>query len=46
MDMFVESIQQNKQPLIDGDEGYTSLEVILAALESAASGKAVRVLAK
>jgi len=46
MDMFVKSIQTGNQPLIDGMEGYKSLEVILAALESAASGKVVKVLAK
>jgi predicted dehydrogenase len=46
MDMFVDAIQNDKQPLIDGNEGYKSLEVILAAMESAASGKTVRVLAK
>lgn len=46
MDMYVESILSGKQPLIDGMEGYKSLEVILAAMESAASGKAVKVTAK
>jgi len=46
MNMFIDAIQTGKQPLIDGDEGYKSLEVILAAMESAASGKVVRVLAK
>ncbi|MBM7600034.1 putative dehydrogenase [Virgibacillus halotolerans] len=34
IDHFVESILQNKQPLIDGEEGKKSLEVILAAMES------------
>lgn len=46
MDMFIEAIQQNKQPLIDGDEGYKSLEVILASMESAATGKTVKVVGK
>lgn len=31
---FVESIFQNKEPLITGEEGMKSLEIILAALES------------
>jgi predicted dehydrogenase len=31
---FVESIVQNKEPLITGEEGMKSLEIILAALES------------
>jgi len=34
IDHFVESVLENKQPLIDGKEGKKSLEVILAALES------------
>ena len=34
IDHFVESILENKQPLIDGEEGKKSLEVILAAMES------------
>lgn len=31
---FIESILENKEPLINGEEGYKSLQVILAALES------------
>lgn len=31
---FVESIVQNKEPLISGEEGMKSLQIILAALES------------
>ncbi|WP_442598820.1 Gfo/Idh/MocA family protein [Neobacillus sp. D3-1R] len=31
---FVESILENKEPLITGEEGMKSLEIILAALES------------
>src|SRR5699024_4652625 len=34
IDHFVESILENKQPLIDGEEGKKSLEVILAAMQS------------
>lgn len=34
IDHFVESVLDNKQPLIDGEEGKKSLEIILAALES------------
>lgn len=34
IDHFVDSIIHNRQPLIDGEEGKKSLEVILAALES------------
>lgn len=42
MDMFVESIRKKKAPTIDGAEGYKSLAVILAALESSKSGKTVK----
>lgn len=34
IDHFVESIVQDKEPLINGEEGMKSLEVILAAIES------------
>ncbi|GGC83361.1 oxidoreductase [Thalassobacillus devorans] len=34
IDHFVESIVEDKQPLIDGEEGKRSLEIILAAVES------------
>lgn len=34
IDHFVESVLEDKQPLIDGEEGKKSLEVILAALKS------------
>ena len=37
IDHFVDSIIQNTEPLINGDEGKKSLEVILAALESSAN---------
>jgi len=34
IDHFVESIIENKEPLINGEEGMKSLQIILAALES------------
>ncbi|MDC3415990.1 Gfo/Idh/MocA family protein [Aquibacillus salsiterrae] len=40
---FVESILDNKKPLIDGDQGKQSLEVILAALESHEQKKNVQI---
>lgn len=43
MDMFVGSILGGKKPEIDGEEGYKSLEVVLAAIESAKTGKTVRI---
>lgn len=42
-DMFVKSILTGKKPLIDGEEGYRSLDVILAAIESAKTGKTVKI---
>ncbi|RSL35366.1 gfo/Idh/MocA family oxidoreductase [Salibacterium salarium] len=39
IDHFVESVVNDKQPLIDGYEGKLSLEVILKALESEETGK-------
>jgi UDP-N-acetylglucosamine 3-dehydrogenase len=38
---FVESIVQNKEPLITGEEGMKSLEIILAAIESQESKRIV-----
>ncbi|WP_173915538.1 Gfo/Idh/MocA family protein [Halobacillus sp. Marseille-Q1614] len=43
IDHFVESVLEDKQPLIDGEEGKRSLEVIIAALESSESGKITKV---
>ncbi|WP_082233284.1 Gfo/Idh/MocA family protein [Halobacillus massiliensis] len=43
IDHFVESVLEDKQPLIDGQEGMRSLEVIIAALESSESGKITKV---
>ncbi len=45
-DMFIRSIQTNTQPAIDGNEGYKSLDVILAAFESNASGKTIKLKAR
>lgn len=43
IDMFVDAIAHRRKPLIDGREGYRSLDVILAAIEAAKTGKTVRV---
>lgn len=43
MSAFIKSITTNTPPIIDGSEGYKSLAVICAALESAKTGKAQRV---
>jgi len=42
IDHFVDSIIQNTEPLINGEEGKKSLEVILAALESSATKKIIQ----
>ncbi|ADU30524.1 Gfo/Idh/MocA family protein [Evansella cellulosilytica] len=34
IDHFVESVLENKQPLIDGEEGMKSLQIILGAIKS------------
>ncbi|WP_163538027.1 Gfo/Idh/MocA family oxidoreductase [Gracilibacillus sp. YIM 98692] len=34
IDHFVDSVLNNSKPLIDGEEGYRSLKIILAALEA------------
>jgi UDP-N-acetylglucosamine 3-dehydrogenase len=38
---FVESILENKEPLITGEEGMKSLQIILAAIESQESKRIV-----
>ncbi|MCM4157718.1 Gfo/Idh/MocA family oxidoreductase [Gramella sp. AN32] len=38
---FVDCVQNNKQPLVTGEDGRTVLEVIFAAYESAGTGKKV-----
>jgi predicted dehydrogenase len=43
MGMFVAGIKANKAPPINGHEGFRSLQVILGALESAKTGKTVKI---
>lgn len=43
MQAFVASIVNKRPPIIDGLEGYKSLAVIIAAMESARKGKTMRV---
>ncbi|WP_018132134.1 Gfo/Idh/MocA family protein [Effusibacillus pohliae] len=43
IDAFIEHILTGTRPAISGEEGYKSLKVILAALESAETGRIVRV---
>jgi predicted dehydrogenase len=43
MEMFLDAIVRRKKPLIDGNEGYRSLDVILSAMEAARSGRTVRI---
>jgi UDP-N-acetylglucosamine 3-dehydrogenase len=40
-DVFVDSILANKEPSISGLEGFRSLDVVIAAFESSASGKRI-----
>ena len=40
---FTHSILTGKKPLIDGWEGYRSLDVILTAMESAKAGKTLKI---
>ncbi|RCW74848.1 Gfo/Idh/MocA family protein [Saliterribacillus persicus] len=40
---FVESIENNTKPLICGEEGYNSLKIILAALESNETKKTIAI---
>ncbi|MDS9472505.1 Gfo/Idh/MocA family protein [Sporosarcina pasteurii] len=42
IDHFVEAVLENKEPLIDGEEGKKSLEIILASLESMKTKKFTR----
>ncbi|MCZ0703879.1 putative dehydrogenase [Natronobacillus azotifigens] len=43
IDHFVSSIIHNTEPLIDGEEGMKSLNIILAAMESSETSKLVKV---
>lgn len=42
IDHFVEAVSTHTTPLIDGEEGKKSLEIILAAMESSQTGKNVK----
>jgi UDP-N-acetylglucosamine 3-dehydrogenase len=42
IDLFMDSIQAGKPPVISGEEGMKSLNVILACLESAETGRFVK----
>jgi predicted dehydrogenase len=43
VDTFAQCILKNKQPEINGSEGYKSLDVILTAIEAADQGKTLKV---
>jgi predicted dehydrogenase len=43
VETFTQCILKNKQPEIDGSEGYKSLDVILTAIEAAEQGKTLKV---
>lgn len=43
VDHFIEAIQGDRDPLITGEEGLRSLNIILAALESSETGKRVTI---
>lgn len=43
VDHFVDAIQNDRAPLITGEEGLKSLNIILAALESSETGKRVKI---
>jgi UDP-N-acetylglucosamine 3-dehydrogenase len=42
IDHFIDSVKDNKTPLITGEEGMKSLDVILAALESNEKGQIIK----
>ena len=42
-DAFTDSILKNKQPVVDGAEGYKSLDAILTAVEAAEQGRTLKV---
>jgi predicted dehydrogenase len=43
IDMFIDAINSGKKPEIDGNEGFMALRIVLACLESARTGKTVRI---
>ena len=43
IDSFTDCIRKKKKPSIDGDEGFRCLNVILAAIDAAKTGKTVKI---
>jgi predicted dehydrogenase len=43
IDSFIDSIINRKAPLISGEDGYKGLQVVLAAIQSSETGKAVKI---
>jgi len=43
IDSFTKSIRNRRKPLIDGTEGYRSLDVILSAMDAAQKGRTVKI---
>ena len=43
MDCFAESIVNNDEPLISGEEGFKALKIILACMESSEKGRKVSI---
>jgi predicted dehydrogenase len=43
IDSFIDSIINKKAPFISGEDGYKGLQVILAAIQSSETGKAVKI---
>lgn len=46
MNDMIEAIEQNREPIINGEEGYKPLEIILAIYESARTGKSITLVNK
>lgn len=43
IDAFIDAIQNNKAPLINGEDGYKGLQVVLAAVQSSETGKTIKI---
>jgi UDP-N-acetylglucosamine 3-dehydrogenase len=43
IDMFIDAINSGRQPEISGEEGFAALRIVLACLESANTGKTVKI---
>jgi len=43
IDAFIDAIQNNKAPLNSGEDGYKSLQIVLAAVQSSKTSKRVRI---